>query len=132
MEIRPFEGVGSLCFGDLRSSAREKLGKEYSIFSKTIGDEPTDAYDALGLHLYYDDDGRLEFVEAFTPAAITMNGTTFLGRQVVEVVKELEAKGFESVGADVGIDFPTAGIAITSPNGIIEGVAAHRKGYFDD
>jgi predicted component of type VI protein secretion system len=87
MEIRPFEAVGSLLFGDVRSAVREKLGMEYSSFSKTTGDEPTDAYDSLGLHLYYDEDGRLEFVEAFIPAVITMDGITFLGRQVADVVR---------------------------------------------
>ena len=132
MEIRPFEAIGALSFGDLRSIVREKLGKEYSSFSKTTGDDLTDAYDSLGLHLYYDQDGRLEFVEAFAPAVITMNGITFLGRQVADVVHELGMKGLDYVDADVGIDFPAVGIAITSPNGIIDGVAVQRKGYFDD
>jgi hypothetical protein len=132
MEIRPFEALGTLSFGDSRSTVREKLGKEYSSFSKKTGDVPTDAYDSLGLHLYYDQDERLEFVEAFEPAVITMNGITFLGRQVADVVHELGVKGFESVNADVGFDVPAAGIAITSLSGIIEGVAVHRKGYFDD
>ena len=131
MEITPFCSVGVLAFGDVRKDARAKLNAEYSTFIKDVGENETDSFDDNGLHLYYDDEGRLEFVEAFHPADISFQGVRFLGRDVSAVTRDMNAIGFREVGADVGIDFPDAGIALTAPSGVVEGVAAHRKGYYD-
>lgn len=108
-----------------------KLNAEYSTFAKDVGENETDSFDDLGLHLYYDDEGRLEFVEAFRPADITFRGIRFLGRSLSTVIRDMNAIGFDEVGADVGVDFPDAGIALTAPSDLIEGIAAHRKGYYD-
>jgi len=118
-------------FGDERQAARQKLNSEFSTFEKDDGEAETDAFEALGLHLYYDDAGRLEFVEAFDPAEVTFRGVSFLGRNVGAVIAEMRAIGFEPTDGDVGVDFPDAGIALTAPDGVVEGVAAHRKGYYD-
>src|SRR5262245_58298124 len=68
MEIIPFQSIGTLSFGDSRKVARAKLASTFSTFQKGDGPTETDAFDDLGLHLYYDEEGRLEFVEAFDPA----------------------------------------------------------------
>lgn len=131
MGITPFCSVGVLVFGDSREVVRAKLDAEYSTFTKDVGENETDSFDSIGIHLYYDEEEKLEFVEAFNPAEITFRGLRFLGREVSSVTKEMEAIGFKSVVADAGIDFPAAGIALTAPSGTIEGIAAHRKGYYD-
>ena len=131
MEIIPFSSVGALAFGDVRMDARAKLNDKCSTFLKDVGENETDSFDDIGLHVYYDDDGRLEFVEAFHPADISFHGVHFLGRDVGAVTRDMNALGFTNIGADVGVDFPDAGIALTAPSGVVEGVAAHRKGYYD-
>ena len=50
MEIKPFEAIGPLAFGAMRSEVRERLGGGLSSFRKTAGAEPTDSYDLLGLN----------------------------------------------------------------------------------
>jgi hypothetical protein len=131
MEIVPFKSVGRLAFGDARSTVREKLITMFTTFAKIEGATETDSFDDLGLHLYYDDAGILEFIETFIPANITFREISFLGRDVHEVIKDMAAIGYDSTDADVGVDFPDAGIALTAPSGIVEGIAAHRKGYYD-
>lgn len=110
---------------------RAKLNGTYSTFRKDAGENQTDSFDEIGLHLYYNNDERLEFVEAFYPADISFRGIRFLGRDVNAVTGDMAALGFACVDADVGVDFPDAGISLTAPSGVVEGVAAHRNGYFD-
>jgi hypothetical protein len=131
MEVIPFISIGLLTFGDSRQVAREKLASMFSTFAKVAGANETDAFDELGLHLYYDRAGQLEFVEAFAPANVVFRGVSFLGRDLESVTSDMKALGFDPTGTDVGIDFPDAGVALTAPSGIIEGAAAHRKGYYD-
>ena len=132
MEIIPFTSVGILTFGDSRPVSREKLSSKFSTFEKCLGvKNETDAFDDLGLHLYYSDAGHLEFVEAFDPAEVVFRGTGFLGRDLDSVVSDMESLGFRPTEGDVGAQFETAGITIYAPMGIVEAVAAHCKGYHD-
>jgi hypothetical protein len=131
MEIVPFRTIGPLSYGDSRQVARDKLASPYSVFAKDIGSEETDSFDELGLHLYYDAGGNLELVEGFEPANITFHGVGLIGRDLTSVVAEIGQIGFDSVESDVGVKFPTLGIALTASDGIVEGVAAHRKGYYE-
>lgn len=131
MEIVPFQSIGILSFGDSRKVSRDKVGMAFSTFVKDVGNNETDAFDECGLHLYYDDQGRLEFVEAFTPAEVTFCGIRFLGRKLSQVIDEMRRIGYRASEGNGGIDFAEAGIALTAPSGIVEGIAAHRMGYFD-
>ena len=131
MEIGPFSSMGVLSFGDTRQIARSKLASVFSTFRKDTGENETDSFDGLGIHLYYDNEGKLEFIEAFPPADVSFRGIRFLGRDIGSVVTDMEAIGFVATNADIGVDFGDAGIALTSPTGMVEGVAAHRKGYYD-
>jgi|SRR5579884_1397530 len=130
MEIIPFRSIGTLSFGDSRHLAREKLASKFSTFEKTVGENETDSFDDLGLHLYYDNDGHLEFVEAFDPAEVMFRGIRFLGRELDSVISDMESLGYRPTGSDVGVNFESGGIALTAPSGIVEGVAAYRKGYY--
>lgn len=131
MEVIPFKSIGKLSFGNSRYAARQALSSAFTVFEKVSGADETDSFDQLGLHLYYDNDGLLEFVEAFEPADVTFRGISFLGRDVGAITEEMEAIGFNQTESDVGVMFPDAGIAVTAPSGVVEGVAAHRKGYYD-
>lgn len=130
MEIKPFYSVGVLVFGDDRKNARSNLNSKYFTFTKYRGETETDSFDEIGLHLYYDSCDRLELVEAFHPADISFQGVRFIGQNLDAVKLEMEKLGFTWVGADVGVDFPEAGIALTAPTGVVQGVSAHRKDYY--
>jgi len=131
MDITPFQSIGKLAFGDTRKSARAKIAAPYSIFRKDVGAEETDSFDALGLHLYSDPKGHLEFVEGFEPLEVTFQGIRFLGRDLQAVVDDMMVLGFVATESDAGTTFLEAGIALDAPGGVIESVAAFRKGYYD-
>lgn len=131
MEIIAFQSIGSLAFGDSRQVTKEKLGSSFSTFEKVSGANATDSYDGLGLHLYYDNENRLEFVECFAPAEVVFQGIKFLGRDLQEVAGDMKSLGYFPTETDVGVKFHKAGIAITATMGLVEGIAAFRKGYYD-
>jgi hypothetical protein len=131
MEILPFESIGPLRFGEVRQAVRQLLGKKYRTFKKDVDENDTDAYVDLCLHLYYDNEDRLEFVEAFDGASASFRGIQFLGRPEDDVASDLAEIGFGCVSGDVGLQCDSAGIRLTVSNGIVEGVAVFRKGYYD-
>ena len=146
MEIVPFTTMGVLAFGDSRAVAREKLGSDFSTFEKVVGAGETDSFDDLGMHLYYSDTGQLEFVEAFDyysdtgqlefveafdPAEVVFRGVGFLGSDLNSVIPSMGLLAFTPTEDDIGVKFESAGIALTAPAGVVEGVAAYRKGYYD-
>ena len=52
--IYPYHGVGLIRFGMMREDVRGLLGKPSATFYKGLSTESsTDAYDDLGLHVYY-------------------------------------------------------------------------------
>lgn len=132
MEIVPFESIGNLRFGEGRQVVRGRLGNGYTTFRKDVGESETDAYNDNGLHLYFDSEDRLEFVEAFGNASPSFQGIKFLGRAIDEVADKLSAIGHAAVLDDVGLQCDSAGIGVTAPRGTVEGVAVFRKGYYDE
>jgi hypothetical protein len=131
MEITPFEGVGTIRFGDSRQQVRNSINHRYESFRKDVGEDETDAFDEIGVHVYYDDQGRVEFIEAFSPASLTLHGLPLMGRPIGDVEDELRALGYSSRQTDVGLEYTDAGIALTAAEGIIEGVGVFRRGYYD-
>jgi hypothetical protein len=107
------------------------LGSAFESFVKGEGENETDAYDDLGFHLYYDIQDRLEFIESFEPAILTVRTVILSERNVQELNRELALLGFSAEVTDVGFRYPDAGIAFTVSDNVVESVAAHRKGYYD-
>jgi hypothetical protein len=130
MEIVPFVSVGTLLFGDTRKKTREKLGDSYTTFRKVEGAPLTDSYDDLGLHLYYDKKGHLEFVEAFEPDLLTFRGLTFVEKPLRGVLTKMEKLGFTHTETDAGFVFFDSGIVFGGERNKVDSVAAFRKGYY--
>jgi hypothetical protein len=72
--IYPYHGVGLIRFGMMREDVRGVLGKPSATFYKGLSTEsPTDAYDDLGLHVYYNHpSGCCEALEFFEPAQLLL------------------------------------------------------------
>lgn len=130
MEIVPFTSVGVLFFGDSRQIAREKVSSSFSTFEKVAGENETDSFDSIGIHVYYDDNSKIEFIETFDPANVSFRGISLMGKDLALVISDMEALGIPPEPSDVGIKFESVGIALTAPFGVVEGVAAYRKGYY--
>lgn len=132
MDIRPFVSIGELRFGESRDNVRGQLGGTFVTFRKGGGKSSTDAYNELGLHLYFDANDKLEFVEAFSPAEIYIFGIALLGRDQEKVGELLAVRGYEFVRDDVGLQFNALGLGFTAPEGVIEGVALFKRGYYGE
>jgi hypothetical protein len=132
MEVTPFISVGSLRFGATREDIRAQLGARFESFKKSPNSNETDAYDELGLHLYYDRDNRLEYVEAFEPAEPEYAGIVFVGRAFEDVRNDLTEAGYACSFMDAAsVKCDDAGIALYISDGIVEGAGVYRRGYFD-
>lgn len=127
--IKPYESVGPINIGQPREVVRQVLGSDYDSFAKVAGARPADAYDSLGVHLYYDDNDLLEFVEMFEPAAVEYNGVLLLGQPFTSVNTELSIEG-PATPSNVGYEYDNLGIVLTLADGQVEGVAVYRRGYY--
>lgn len=129
--IKPFSQVGPIEFGQSRNSVRSKLNSDYRVFKKTPGENDTDAYDSLGIHVYYDDEDKVEFVEAFSPAEVEFEGIVLIGRNVDEVAADLGDRGYDAEQDEVGYNYDELGFGLTINDQEIEGVGFFRKGYYE-
>lgn len=130
-KIKPFVGVGTLVFGQQRDSVRDILGEKYHSFKKTVDENETDAYAALGLHLYYDNDNCLQYIEAFQPADIEFSGISLLARPIAKVFIELQECGCDGAEDDIGVVYASLGFGLVVSDGVVDGVGVFRKGYYD-
>lgn len=129
--IKKHESVGPIGLGESRQSVREKLGPSYDTFEKVPGANPTDAYDEIGAHFYYDDDDQLEFAEFFEPAELNFEGVDLLGRPFKVINADLGRYDPKPRRSDVGYEYDELGIALTLADDQVEGVAVYRRGYYE-
>lgn len=138
--VKPREGLGPLHFGMPRREVRQVLGAGWEEFLKSpFDDVPTDAWDELGLHVYYDGEDRLEAVETFRPARPTWQGEDLLSvsyRRLRHLLRqgdrrlEVEAgEGLTSYRLGVGAHAPDGE---DEPEAPVEGVIVFRRGYYED
>jgi hypothetical protein len=132
-EIIPYSGVGSLRFGLSRSEARSLLEGTPSTFRQgpyAISD--TDAYEELGLHLYYDSDDLLRCIMAFGAGPIHYESIMLLKRPLEEVVEDLARLGLSPRYDDEGYWFHDVGFVVYSPESTVEAVTVYRRGYYEE
>lgn len=112
---------------------RQLLGSNLETFYKSPSSNvPTDAFNDLGLHLYYTENGELEFVEAFEPCTPAFKDIVLLRDDASDVAAELSSLGHQAVQDDAGYGFPDLGFGLYAPLGHVEGVSVYPKGYYDD
>ena len=129
LRIVPFEQVGVLRFGMTRQESREVLNDEWHSFLKGPKSVvATDAYDKLGLHLYFGDSECLECVDVFSPNGVVYEGVELVGRDVHDVARELTTAGC-SCRSDDGIFCDEQGFALFAPDGIVLAVTIYARGY---
>ena len=127
-EIRPFVGVGSIRFGQPRDNVLKLLGVPSRTFKKVpFATTETDAFGAIGLHIYYDPAYLVQSIDAILPSAISLNGISFLGRAVDDIVQTMAKRGYENDS----LTFNDVGISLYEESGIVKCVTAFPRGYFD-
>lgn len=131
-QIFPYEGLGRLRFSMIRSEARALLPVVPRTFQKgALDPTETDDYYELGMHLSYDAEDRLEFIETFPPCVPTFEGMTFTGLSLEVVVEAMKARGYEAtLGENGECTFPQVGIALYLPD-TVESVSVYQRGYYE-
>jgi len=93
-ELLGFGDLGSIHVGTTRDQARAILGGGFEEFFKSADSTvPTDAYDDLGVHVYYDEKYSVIGVEFLRWSDFSWRGQRFSGADVLEVQQFLIAQG---------------------------------------
>jgi hypothetical protein len=138
--ITPLKSVGSIEFGSTAETIRSVVSSPWETFLKdlTAPDEPTDAFDEAGFHVYYVA-GRCEAVECFAPAELTLNGQQILGKPYRVIKQLLESMDANIQPYDSGIRARTLCISLYASNfsdaenldAPVSGVLVGSRKYFD-
>jgi len=120
-------GLGDLHLGTSREAIRRLLGSRYKSFQKTSGSPLVDAYYEFGLHLYFDLQDLLKYIEAFPPSSPILQGIPLLQGESACVVDQLKNAGHQPRWDDPSYYFDDIGIALFAPYQSIEAVGVFRK-----
>lgn len=110
----PGVGLEVARFGETRTTLRERLG-DYSSFTRSVGDAPTDHFVSSGLLLSFDGSDRLNFIEATARSEITLSGVSLCGRPFGEILNDFHRLGVEVELDDSGCSLPGRGISLYTP-----------------
>jgi hypothetical protein len=137
MIIRPYQGVGPIDFGMTIEQVRRSVGATVESFYKTVDSAfPTDAFDSLGMHVYYRLPGCCDAVELFQPAAPILEGEALIGRPYNELREflslldpglKIDASGLVSGRFGVSIYAP---FGLDYPGEPVEAVLVFERGYY--
>lgn len=130
--LDPFETVGPLTFGQSRQSVRHQLGSDFRSFKKGSAAIDTDAYYALGVHLYYDDSDQLKDVELFSPADLEVAGVRVLNREIHVVLRELRSLGHASVESYGSHYVADLGVGLFAEDEMVTAAGASCRSHFDE
>jgi hypothetical protein len=137
-EIESYQGILNCHFGMDTSQIRKVLGAPTKTFKKTSTSVyPTDAFDNLGVHVFYKQPGVCEAIELFSPAQPTFQNRQLIGQpfnQLRDWLRSLDSEveidkvGLTSYQFGFGLYAPFAG---DEPDGIVEAVIVFERGYYD-
>jgi hypothetical protein len=136
--ITSFEGVGPFKLGMTAEEIRRAVNSPVSSFKKSPQSEMlTDAFDLLGIHVFYKKPGICEAVELFSPSIPTFRDYRLIGQPFSRIASffkqqdeqvELESAGLTSHKFGIAIYAPSAQKVPDDP---IESVLIFAKHYYD-
>ncbi|OAI01839.1 hypothetical protein [Methylomonas methanica] len=125
-EINPGKSVGQLHFGMTREQVINCLGNSYDEFRRTsVSENLITAYDNEGLHLVFNQEGKLEQVSIFFPNEAILGSIQLLGRDIGIINQELIDGGFIIETVDAGLWCAHAKILVIEAEGQVDGVEVH-------
>jgi hypothetical protein len=137
--ILPYVGIGTLRFGMTVEQVRNQLAVLAQPFNKVSwAAHPTDAFDEVGLHVFYTADGKCEAFELAAPAKPTLHGTPLVGAafdavrdflQGVDPALDVDESGATSRALGVAIYCPSHE---STSGALVEGVLVFERGYYDE
>ena len=138
MTIDPHFGIGNIRFGMTVADVRRVVGSPFTSFRKTpTSTFPTDAFDDLGIHVFYKPPGICEAVEIASPGEANFEGQQMIGTRFSDIERLLHARDPNLETDETGLTSHALGIGIfapeisDNPNASIEAVIVFEQGYFD-
>lgn len=135
--INSYVSVENIFFGEKRDEVRNKLKVSYDSFFKTDESKvETDAFDELGVHVYYDNDILVEAVELFEPSNPKHGNIELLNlpyTQILRYFKNIDSgleefdSGFTSFKYGIGVYAP---FKDEEPHLECESVIVFKEGYY--
>lgn len=135
-DIASYERVGPISFGMSRTDVRKQLGVPVETFMKTNDSAvPTDAFDELGIHVFYDAQDACEAVE-FWRSGPTFRGKKMLNERFAKIAAWLEAidpgaKPNASGLTSLAFGFGLYAESPEEPQSVIASVIVFKRGYYD-
>ncbi len=136
MSVKPYEGVGPVRFGMSVDEVRRTVGKKVETYKKAAAlfpdAHPVDAFDEVGMHVFYKPSGRCEAIMLFPPADPTFRNETLLEMTFIQLLTWFTSMDEDVKQDDVSFISFRFGISITeSPEGLIEAVLVFDEpGYY--
>ncbi|MBK5374404.1 hypothetical protein JFT81_07135 [Pseudomonas sp. TH43] len=116
-DLRGPRDLGLIRAGMTRDDARSALESPFDEFLKGPGSVvPTDAYDDLGLHVYFDDALMVVGVEFLKWAQFTWRGQRLAGEEVLVVQLFLTGQGELLVFNNSGFNVERLGLRFYAPD----------------
>lgn len=136
MRIKPYEGIGPVRFGMSVDEVRRAVGMRVETYKKAAAlfpdAHPVDAFDEVGMHVFYNNSGSCEAIMLFPPGTPMFQNEPLLNRTFVELLGWFASLDDKVERDDVGFKSFKFGISITeSPEGLIEAVLVFNEpGYY--
>ncbi|MBP7516013.1 MAG: hypothetical protein KA791_15805 [Flavobacteriales bacterium] len=137
MDFEPHLGIGPIRFGMNVNESRSVLGSGFAPFMKSPASvHPTDAYDALGMHIYYDTAGLCEAIELFPPAVVRLESFNLLALGYGALLAFCLSHDHDLIEDEVGFTSHVLGLGVYAPDGkedptsLCESIIVFRQGYY--
>jgi hypothetical protein len=137
-EIRTHIGLGPVTFGLTRDEVAEAMGTVPRRFMKTMACTTlTDAFDRLGMQVFYDADDRAEAVEVFAPSRPHFGDLDLFNLPYTTVLAAVRALDPDVQEDELGFTSNALGFGVyaeqkdVDPERPSEGVIVFRKGYYE-
>ena len=138
LEIIPKKSVGPIHFGNTRKEVRQALDSSVDEFMKTKeASAPTDAFDELGIHVFYDQKDCCEAVELFEESNAIFNNVSLFSMTVKEALTWLNQLDGELELDEVSAISQRLGLSLYAAEGLennedhLDSVLVFREGYYD-
>jgi hypothetical protein len=138
LEIEPYVGIGPIKFGMTIDHVRNLINQKPKPFLKgPTSTVPTDAFNDLGLHVYYKKPGICQAVELFSPANPIFQGQSLIQRPFNELHSWLQTIDDSLKVGRWGLTSLKFGIGLYAPeirerdDALVESVIVFERGYYN-
>jgi len=135
-ELIPNKGIGNISLNSSRDQVNKSLKTKATVFKKTKNSEnTTDAFDDIGVHVYYDKNNKVKAIEAFSESRVILDKKYIFKTPAKDVYQKIKKIDPDAKDDDqTTLTSKKLGLSIFSSNGFasennIDSVLVFRKDY---